>query len=58
MIDTHAHIYASEFDNDRDEVVKRALEQGIDKILLPNIDLESIEPMLKPKRLILRFVVQ
>ncbi|HDM8237799.1 TatD family hydrolase [Vibrio campbellii] len=47
MIDTHAHIYASEFDNDRDEVVKRALEQGIHKILLPNIDLESIEPMLK-----------
>ena len=47
MIDNHAHIYASEFDNDRDEVVKRALEQGIDKILLPNIDLESIEPMLK-----------
>jgi TatD DNase family protein len=47
MIDTHAHIYASEFDNDRDEVVKRALEQGIDRILLPNIDLESIEPMLK-----------
>lgn len=30
MIDTHAHIYASEFDNDRDEVVKRALEQGIE----------------------------
>lgn len=47
MIDTHAHIYASEFDEDRDEVVKRALEQGINKILLPNIDLESIEPMLK-----------
>ncbi len=47
MIDTHAHIYASEFDNDRDDVVKRALSQGIDKILLPNIDLESIEPMLK-----------
>ncbi|WP_162045298.1 TatD family hydrolase [Vibrio taketomensis] len=46
MIDTHAHIYASEFDNDRDLVVERALNQGIDKILLPNIDLESIEPML------------
>ncbi|MCG9650880.1 TatD family hydrolase [Vibrio brasiliensis] len=46
MIDTHAHIYASEFDADRDDVVKRALDQGIDKILLPNIDLESIEPML------------
>ncbi len=46
MIDTHAHIYASEFDNDRDLVVERALNQGIDKILLPNIDLDSIEPML------------
>ncbi|KHT41538.1 TatD family hydrolase [Vibrio sinaloensis] len=47
MIDTHAHIYASEFDHDRDDVVRRALEQGVEKILLPNIDLESIEPMLK-----------
>lgn len=51
MIDTHAHIYASEFDNDRDEVVQRALAQGISKILLPNIDLESIEPMLKTEAL-------
>ena len=47
MIDTHAHIYASEFDEDRDQVVNRAREQGIDRILLPNIDLDSIEPMLK-----------
>lgn len=47
MIDTHAHIYAKEFDQDRDQVVQRALEQGIKKILLPNIDLESIEPMLR-----------
>ena len=47
MIDTHAHIYATEFDCDRDHVVQRALAQGIDRILLPNIDLESIEPMLK-----------
>lgn len=46
MIDSHAHIYAKEFDDDRDEVVQRALDLGINKILLPNIDLESIEPML------------
>ncbi|MGO1298796.1 MAG: TatD family hydrolase [Vibrio sp.] len=46
MIDTHAHIYASEFDHDRDAVVQRAIEQGITQILLPNIDLESITPML------------
>lgn len=47
MIDTHAHIYAAEFDHDRDEVVQRAKAQGIEAILLPNIDLASIEPMLK-----------
>ncbi|USD65214.1 TatD family hydrolase [Vibrio sp. SCSIO 43136] len=46
MIDTHAHIYAAEFDNDRDEMVQRAKQQGIEKIIMPNIDLESIEPML------------
>jgi len=47
MIDSHAHIYASEFDQDRDQVVHRALEQGVEKILMPNIDLDSIQPMLK-----------
>ncbi|MDR9826960.1 TatD family hydrolase [Vibrio sp. FNV 38] len=46
MIDTHAHIYATEFDQDRDEVVQRALSQGLTQILLPNIDLESIQSML------------
>jgi TatD DNase family protein len=46
MIDTHAHIYANEFDHDRDSVVERAIAQGIEKILLPNINLASIEPML------------
>lgn len=50
MIDTHAHIYASEFDQDRNEVVDRALKQGIDTILLPNIDLESIAPMLETEK--------
>ncbi|MFH0257832.1 TatD family hydrolase [Vibrio rumoiensis] len=46
MIDSHAHIYAEEFEHDRDEVVQRAKDIGIKKILLPNIDLNSIKPML------------
>lgn len=50
MIDTHAHIYAKEFDNDRSEVIARATEQGIHQILMPNIDLESIEPMLETEK--------
>lgn len=47
MIDSHAHIYAEEFDHDREEVIQRAVKQGISKILMPNIDLNSIEPMLE-----------
>ncbi|MGX9418597.1 TatD family hydrolase [Vibrio sp. WJH972] len=50
MIDTHAHVYAKEFDQDREQVIQRALEQGIDTILLPNIDLDSIEPMIATER--------
>lgn len=47
MIDTHAHIYLEHFDEDRDEVIERALASGIEKILLPNIDSSSIDSMLE-----------
>lgn len=47
MIDTHAHIYSEEFDADRDEVIKRALERGVDKIILANVDSESLAPLLQ-----------
>ena len=46
MIDTHSHIYGPEFDGDRTEVIQRALEYGISKIFLPNINEESISPMM------------
>ncbi|NQW26383.1 MAG: TatD family hydrolase [Flammeovirgaceae bacterium] len=46
FIDSHAHLYVKEFDHDRQLVVQRALEAGISKILMPNIDSESIAGML------------
>lgn len=46
LIDTHAHLYLPEFNDDIDDVMQRARENGIEKILLPNIDSESIEPLL------------
>lgn len=46
MIDTHSHIYEPEFDEDREEVIQRAREAGVERILLPNINQESIQPML------------
>jgi TatD DNase family protein len=45
FIDTHTHLFTEQFDTDRQEVVERAIEAGISKMLLPNIDLESIRPM-------------
>ena len=47
MIDSHAHIYLEHFKEDLDEVVKRAIDSGVEKILLPNIDAESIDDMLE-----------
>lgn len=47
LIDTHAHIYAEEFDEDIDSAIISAKEAGIQRIYMPNIDTESIMPMLK-----------
>lgn len=46
FIDTHTHIYTTEFDDDREEVISRAVQAGAQCLLLPNIDLDSISPML------------
>lgn len=45
MIDTHTHIYLEEFDEDRDAVVQRALDNGVHHLILPNVDLTTISPM-------------
>ena len=45
IIDTHAHLYLNQFDKDRAQVIKRALDADIRKIFLPNIDLSTIESM-------------
>lgn len=43
LTDTHSHIYAEEFDADRDDVVARAEQAGVRLILLPAIDKESYD---------------
>jgi TatD DNase family protein len=42
IIDTHSHIYAEEFDDDIDDVILRAKEAGVEKVLLPNVDVSSL----------------
>ena len=45
MIDTHTHIYLEEFDEDRAEVVRRAREAGVERVILPNVDLDTVAAM-------------
>ena len=42
MIDTHTHVYLEDFDEDRELMITRAKEAGISKLLLPNVDLQTI----------------
>ncbi|HVN56856.1 MAG TPA: TatD family hydrolase [Bacteroidales bacterium] len=46
LTDTHTHLYLPEFDSDRDEIVRNAVNSGVTTLLMPNIDLTSVEPMM------------
>lgn len=47
FIDTHSHIYGAEFDADREDVIDRAKEAGVSRIILPDIDANSRTAMLE-----------
>lgn len=44
-VDTHAHLFDGAFDDDIDATVSRATAAGVRRIVLPNIDSESIAPL-------------
>ena len=46
LIDTHAHIYSTKFDSDRDQVIEEILQAGIERIYMPNVDVDTIDRML------------
>ena len=45
LIDTHAHLYSKQFDGDREAMIQRAKENGVNRILLPNIDRHTTTAM-------------
>ncbi len=47
LVDTHCHLYHRDFDKDLEQVVERAVANGIQKIFLPAIDSESHEKLIK-----------
>jgi TatD DNase family protein len=46
FIDTHTHLYSEEFNDDRITSINNAIEKGVSKLYMPNIDSSSIEGML------------
>lgn len=46
MIDTHAHIDAEAFDEDRDEMIQRAFDQGVKAIIIPAIEPKRFDGVL------------
>jgi len=41
--DTHCHLYVNDFDVDQKDMMKRAIDAGVTHMMMPNIDLESID---------------
>lgn len=46
-IDSHAHLYLEQFDEDRNEIIKRCIDNNVQKVFLPNIDSSTTESMLQ-----------
>lgn len=45
ITDTHTHLYSEEFDQDRDEMMQRALSAGVSRFFIPAIDSTCTESM-------------
>ena len=46
FVDTHTHLYSEEFKDDRKAIVEKAIKNGVNQMFLPNVDVDSIQPML------------
>lgn len=45
LTDTHSHIYSDAFVEDREEMIERAFDAGVQRIYMPNIDSSSVQSM-------------
>ncbi len=45
LTDTHIHLYAEEFEPDRDILIQQAIDGGVTRFFMPNIDEQSIAKM-------------
>lgn len=46
-IDTHTHLYDEQFDDDRAATIQKAIDNGVNKMYLPNCDSTTINSMMQ-----------
>lgn len=46
LTDTHCHLDFNKFDEDRDAVIQRALDAGVERILIPALELKSSQAIV------------
>jgi TatD DNase family protein len=46
FVDTHTHLYEAQFDADRTVMIERAINTGVSKMIIPNVDAATIKGML------------
>ena len=47
LIDTHCHVYDEAFREDLDDVIARAREAGLERLLLPNINPDTLPGLIR-----------
>lgn len=47
ITDTHTHLYSEQFDDDRDQMMQRAIDNGVSRFFIPAISSDYTEAMLK-----------
>lgn len=47
LTDTHIHLYAEEYEGDRTELINAALNAGVKRFIIPNIDSSSLDGMFQ-----------
>ncbi|SHG67591.1 TatD family hydrolase [Flagellimonas flava] len=50
ITDTHTHLYSEAFDEDRNQIIQNAIEQGVERFFIPAIDSTYTKAMLDLER--------
>lgn len=46
-VDTHTHLYLEQFDEDRVAIIDAAFKAGVNYMLLPNVDMDTVRSMMR-----------